>query len=139
MDTVAAKPAVFEDRIAALRPRECLLACEIAEGIVGWGSVARYSPRPGYSVACETSVYLARAAQGRGLGSKLEEALLARAHAAGYRHLVAKVMAANEASVRFHQRHGYEVVGRQRDVGYLDGAWQDVVILQRVFDDVPPP
>ena len=48
---------------------------------------------------------------------------------------VAKILAANARSVRFHRRFGYQVVGRQRDIGCLNGRWHDVVILQLVFDD----
>jgi len=52
---------------------------------------------------------------------------------------VAKITAANDASVRFHLRHGFERVGTQREIGHLKGAWQDVVILQRILDAGDPP
>ena len=56
----------------------------------------------------------------------------------GYRHLVAKIMAVNEGSLRFHLERGYEQVGRQREIGFLNGTWHDVVILQRILRDVGP-
>ncbi len=34
-------------------------------------------------------------------------------------------------------RLDYAVVGTQRQVGYQDGRWQDVVILQLILEDVP--
>ena len=107
-------------------------------GVAGWGIVKRYSDRPGYAIACETSLYVAEAENGRGIGSELLGALIRRAHELGYRHLVAKIMASNERSVAFHERRDYELVGRQRRIGIVNGSHQDVVILQRLLSDEAP-
>ena len=45
----------------------------------------------------------------------------------------ASIRAENDASIRFHERHGFEQVGRQREVGYVRGRWADVLIMQRIF------
>ena len=45
---------------------------------------------------------------------------------------------ANAVGLAFHEAFGYEVVGVQRDIGYLDGRWEDVVVLQKVLDEVRP-
>ncbi len=133
MDTEPVGAADFEARLAALTPREALLVAGDAGPVAGWGIVKRYSDRPGYAVACETSVYVAEAAQGRGIGARLLDALVVRAGALGYRHLVAKIMGVNERSVEFHARHGFDLVGRQRDVGRIDGISHDIVIMQRLL------
>ncbi len=138
MDTEPFTAERFRAALAAMSPREAVLVGETAAGVVGYGLIKRYSDRPGYAVACETSVYLAEDETSRGYGALLVEALVERARQARYRHLVAKIMAVNEASVRFHQREGFEVVGRQREIGWLAGVWHDVVILQRILEDVEP-
>jgi len=138
MDSDPVSADFFRDQLDGMSPREALIVGETAEGVLGYGLVKRYSDRRGYAVACETSVYFAEDATGRGYGALLLEALVERARQARYRHLVAKIMAVNEASVRFHQRSGFEMVGRQRDIGCLDGVWHDVVILQRILEDVEP-
>ncbi len=42
------------------------------------------------------------------------------------------------ASIEYNLRFGYEVVGIQREIGFKNGHWQDVAVLQLVLDDVPP-
>lgn len=134
MDTERRQPCYFEKLIG--RCGEALLVAEVARSVIGWSIVKRYSDRYGYRFACETSIYISESCQDGGLGTKLFAATMDRARKLGYRHVVAKVLATNDSSIRFHERFGYETVGRQRAIGYLNGAWQDVVIMQLVFDDV---
>ena len=49
-------------------------------------------------------------------------------------HLVAKIWARNEVSVSYNLKLGYEIVGVQRKIGFVNGEWVDVVIMQYVFD-----
>ncbi len=133
MDTEPASAEGFRGQLARLSEREALLSGESDDQVVGYGLVRSYSDRGGYAVACETSVYVAEEHTGCGHGGRLLAALVARAETAGYHHLVAKIMAVNRASVRFHQRHGFEIVGTQRRIGRLGGIWHDVVILQRIL------
>jgi phosphinothricin acetyltransferase len=131
MDTEPVDEGYFKGILDA-NQREAILVGDLDSQIVGWGVVKRYSERQGYRFTCETSVYVARAHWNRGYGSELLEAVIARAEALGYRHLVAKILAVNESSIRFHERFGFQVVGRQHAIGFLDGTWHDVVIMQRV-------
>lgn len=128
-------------QIEAFGPREALLLLESASRpeVIGWGIIKRYSERSGYRFTCETAVYLRPGSEGRGHGSRIKRALIDRCRHLGYRHMVAKILARNTASIEYNKRLGYEVVGVQRDVGYQNGQWQDVVILQYVLDDVEPP
>ncbi|MCB1187754.1 N-acetyltransferase [bacterium] len=123
---------------AGFNERECLLVLEIDGEASGWGIIKRYSERQAYSVACETAVYLRRALRRRGLGTYLKRHIIEKCRELGYHHLVAKIFANNEASIRYNMRLGYELVGIQREIGWLDGHWQDVAILQLVLGDVPP-
>ena len=77
--------------------------------------------------------------RGRGLGSFLQRALMDRCRELGYHHLVAKIFADNQTSIRLHQRFGYRMVGVQKEIGIVDGRWQDVAILQYVFDENDSP
>lgn len=127
----------FGQRLAALGERECLLVLTDGE-VVGWGIVKQYSDRLGYRVAGETSIYLDRRLRGRGYGTRLQQALMEQCRAFGYHHVVARIWASNEGSISFHQKFGYELVGVQREVGFLGGQWRDVAILQRLFPEVGP-
>ena len=64
--------------------------------------------------------------------------MIERCRAYGYHHLVAKILADNTRSIEYNLRFGYERVGVQREIGFKNGHWQDVAILQLVLDDVAP-
>ncbi|MEM1367204.1 MAG: N-acetyltransferase family protein [Cyanobacteria bacterium P01_H01_bin.15] len=130
MDTEPQSPADVAGWIEKFCDRERLFVGEVAGLVVGWGVIKRYSDRPGYRVCCETSVYLTSTATGCGYGSRLQQHLLAEVESLEYRHIVVKVVTANQGSVRFHQRFGFEIVGVQKNIGFIDGVWYDVVILQ---------
>jgi len=58
-----------------------------------------------------------------------------RALDAGVHVLVAAIDGANEASIRFHERLGFEVVGRMPQTGLKFGRWLNLVLMQRILDD----
>lgn len=124
--------------VRTLVDREALLVAEESARVVGWAVLKRYSEREGYRFTAETSVYLHRSHRGRGLGSAMQEALLERARALEYHHLVARIWATHKHSLALHRKFGYELVGIQREVGYVDGQWHDVAILQRLLDPRAP-
>ena len=45
----------------------------------------------------------------------------------GYHNLYALVTGENERSCRFHEHHGYERFGVQKDTGWKHGRWHDVI------------
>lgn len=118
-----------------LGPRETIIVYDEDGDVLGWGIAKRYSDRPGYAVAAETSVYLDRRHLGRGLGSRLQARLMEWCREAGYHHLVAKIWADNEGSLAMHRHFGYELVGVQREIGLVGGIRRDVAILQCLLPD----
>jgi len=118
--------------------RECILVASLGTQLAVWGIVKKYSDRPGYALACETSVYVAESYHGQGFGRALQYAIIQKAWEFGYRHLVAKILAVNQTSVHFHRRFGYHIAGIQTKIGFLNGIWHDVVIMQRILTDAQP-
>ncbi len=127
----------FRRRLEQLHPREALLVAEDGP-VVGWGIVKRYSDRVGYRVACETSIYLDRRRRGQGYGTRLQQVLMKTCRRLEYHHVVAKIWASNQESLRFHQKFGFELVGVQKEIGYIGGEWRDVAILQCLLAEVGP-
>ncbi len=122
------------ERIATLDDRESLLVLEEDARVQGWGIVKFYSDRPGYNRACETSLFLRRSEIGRGLGSRLQEALLEAARQAEFHHVLVRIWAANASSIAMHAKFGFTIVGTQNEVGFVDGNWVDVTIMQCLLD-----
>jgi phosphinothricin acetyltransferase len=137
MDTQPTSAGRYLDLLHALTLREVLVVATPAgqdDQVCGWGIVKRYSDRPGYHVACETSVYVHERHQGQGFGAAIQAELLRHARALGYRHVAAKILATNIASIAFHRRFGFEDAGLQRRIGLIDGVWHDVAIMQHLIE-----
>jgi L-amino acid N-acyltransferase YncA len=108
-----------------------LVGEDLDGALLGYAYAARFRDRPAYRFTVETSVYLRSDAVGRGLGRRLYEPLLAMLEAAGFTQAVAAVTLPNAASVRLHERLGFERAGTYRQVGWKFGAWHDVGLWQR--------
>ncbi|MGZ4332730.1 MAG: N-acetyltransferase family protein [Gaiellaceae bacterium] len=99
--------------------------------VVGWVAVSPVSDRCVYGGVVENSVYVDRAARGQGVGQLLLEELIASTEAAGIWTIQTGIFPENDASVRLHERVGFEVVGRRRRLGKLRDVWRDVLLLER--------
>lgn len=114
--------------------REKLYVLRSASGVIGWGIIKRYSDRNGYRFACETAIYLTFSELRKGYGSQIKKFLIQQCKTLEYRHLVAKIFATNTASIEYNLKLGYEIVGRQKDIGFKNGRWLDVVIMQYLIE-----
>lgn len=118
-----------------LTERETVVVLEASGSVDGWGIVKKYSDRPGYRVACETSLYVRRNRSGRGFGTAIQQELHRRARSLGYHHIVAKIWADNERSIGMHRKLGFRMVGIQNEIGLVDGIRRDIALMQRVLTD----
>lgn len=119
--------------VKKLGDRGALLVATQTDRVIGWGIIKEYSDRAGYQVCCETSIYLDDQETGKGYGNYLQTVLINWVKTFNYHHIVAKILADNAGSIRFHQRFGFEIVGVQKEIGFLNGRWHDVVIMQRLL------
>jgi phosphinothricin acetyltransferase len=131
-----------EHRVAWMRQqRETRFPVLVAESdheVVGFTTYEHFRGEgkwPGYRYTAELSIHVAEAHWGRGVGRALMDELVARARDAGIHVLVAGIDGANEASIRFHERLGFEVVARMPQTGVKFGRWLDLVLMQRVLDN----
>ena len=99
--------------------------------IVGWAALSPASKRRCYAGVVENSVYVARDAQGRGLGRQLLEALIEGARHAGIWTIQTSIFPENRASLRLHERCGFRVVGMRDRIAKRDGIWRDTIFLER--------
>lgn len=116
--------------LSGLDPRETLLVAQEGESVIGWGIVKLYSERPGYRLACETSVFLKRDHLGQGIGSLVQKELMASARNGGFHHVLVRIWAQNDSSIAMHRKFGFTIVGTQQEIGEMDGQWIDVTIMQ---------
>ncbi len=111
-----------------------VLVAENDDGsVMGFASLSPYRSRPAYSTSAENSVYVARPAQGKGIGKALMVALIETATERGFHALFARISGDNAPSVAVHTSVGFEIVGVERQVGRKFGRWLDVTLMQRLL------
>ena len=124
----------IEKWIANFNNRERLYVCiDDKQNVIGWGIIKKYSDREGYRFACETAIYLKSSETGKGYGSKMKRFMIEECKRLDYHHMVAKIFSTNIASIVYNQKIGYEIVGTQKEIGYRDGKWLDMVIMQYII------
>lgn len=135
MDEVIKTEQDIADWVKKFNDRERLLVLKKADKIIGWGIIKKYSDRTGYRTTGETAIYLTASEIGKGYGTFFKKHLLQICKELDYRHLVAKILGGNKASIAYNQRLGYTIVGTQKEVGFRDGQWHDVVIMQYLIKE----
>ena len=135
MDTEPHSGEDIGELISSLGPREAIFVIQTDQSVRGWGIVKKYSDRPGYTIACETSVYLFRDLLRQGLGRQLQLELLRFARTARYHHVVTKIWADNASSIAFHTACGFSLVGIQSQIGFVDGFFRDIAIMECLLND----
>jgi L-amino acid N-acyltransferase YncA len=136
-DGIATRNATFETAVPSWGEWERAhmddyrLVGRVDGEIVGWAALSRVSDRQCYRGVAEDSVYVRDGHHGQGVGRALLSALVSRAEAAGVWTIQAGVFPENLASLKLHVACGFRVVGVRERIGQLDGAWRDVVLLER--------
>jgi phosphinothricin acetyltransferase len=103
-------------------------------GVLGYAYAGPHRPRVAYRFTVENSIYLAPAAQRRGIGGKLLAALIEACESKGYRQMVAVIGdSANAGSVAVHRNAGFEMIGTHPNVGFKFGRWLDTISMQRAL------
>ncbi len=132
--------ATFETRLRSAEEvrlwfggRYPIVAVEDGEEVIGFASASTYRSRECYAGIAEFSVYVERAARGRGVGRLAMQALLEAAEAAGFWKLVSRVFVENTASRALLRSSGFREVGTYEKHGRLDGVWRDVVIVEKLL------
>lgn len=104
--------------------------------VVGWVAASAISSRPAYRGVVEHSVYVDRAARGKGIGRLLLDAFIAAAEEAGIWTIQSSVFPENAASLRIHEAAGFRIVGRRERIaragaGPHAGEWRDTILIER--------
>ncbi len=116
----------MRERVAAIGENYPYLVAEENGEILGYVYAAQFKLRQAYKYSVEASIYVKSQAKQKGIGSQLYEKLLAELAETDVHTIIAGISLPNEASVRFHEKLGYEKVAHFREVGYKLGRWVDV-------------
>jgi phosphinothricin acetyltransferase len=134
--TFDTEPQTLDEKIEWFRetthPYVVLVADRGGE-VVGWASLRRFRQKAAYRYTAENSVYVRKDCFGDGVGTALMRRLVDLGAANGFHTIIAGIAGENPASVRLHERMGFEVVGTEREVGYKFERWVDVTWMQKIL------
>lgn len=132
--------ATFETRLRAAEDvrqwfdgSHPIVVIEDAGKVIAFAATFTYRPRGCYDGVAETMVYVGRDFRGRGVGRIALEALVDEVERSGFWKLVSRIFPDNEASRALVRSVGFREVGVYERHGQLDGAWKDVVIVERLI------
>ncbi len=125
-ETEALTVAEMENRIVETSEEYPYLIAEFDGVIQGYIFAAQFKLRQAYKHSVEVSIYVRNQAKQKGIGSELYEQFLEELAETDVHALMAGISLPNDASVRFHEKLGYEKVAHFREVGYKLGRWVDV-------------
>jgi L-amino acid N-acyltransferase YncA len=110
-----------------------VVAHDQAGHLAGWAALNPYSRRRAYRGVADLSIYVARAARGKGVGSALLAEVEERARDAHFHKIVLFTFAINDAARALYRKFGYRDVGIFFEQGRLDGRFIDVLAMEKIL------
>ncbi|CAN5266627.1 GNAT family N-acetyltransferase [soil metagenome] len=122
----------MQERIGETYENYPYLVAEIDGEIQGYVYATQFRLRQAYKYAVEASIYVRNQQKQRGIGSELYRAFFEALKETDVHTILAGISLPNDASIRFHEKLGYEKVAHFREVGYKLGRWVDVGFWERL-------
>jgi L-amino acid N-acyltransferase YncA len=143
-DVIATSTAVYSEMPVTLENRQEWFRARVAQGypvlvarddtgVIAYATFGDFRSWPGYRFTVEHSVHVRADRRGRGVGTRLMEALLPRARALGKHVMIGGIDADNAPSIRMHERLGFERSAHMKEVGRKFDRWLDLVFMQRTL------
>ena len=127
--TFETEPVSFEEmrnRIGAIVKDYPYFVAEENDQILAFAYAAQYKSRCAYRSSIEVSVYVKNGTKGKGIGTKVYEKLFTELEQSDVHAIIAGIALPNEASIRLHEKFGFEKVAHFREVGFKFYKWIDV-------------
>lgn len=132
----------FTGRIEGTLRKYPYLVAIVDGRIVGYAYAGTFKGRRAYDCSVETSIYIDRTFHGQGIGRMLYEALEERLKAQGITNMYACIAYTEQedeyltnASVRFHERMGFQLCGTFHRCAVKFGRSYDMVWMEKFLFD----
>ena len=107
---------------------------EDAGSVVGYAYATPWRKRIAYRFTVETAIYLDKDGAGNGIGSKLYADLIEKLRKRNMHAVMGMITIPNPASIRLHEKLGFEKVAEYPQVGRKFDRWIDVGCWQLLLD-----
>lgn len=123
----------FEKKLTHINKDYPFFVYEENNEILGYAYASKWRLKAAYNKTVETTVYLKDGYGGRQIGSKLYKTLLDRLKDLEYHVVLGGLTLPNDASVKLHEKFGFEQVSHFKEVGKKFDTWLDVGFWQLTF------
>jgi L-amino acid N-acyltransferase YncA len=113
-------------RIKSITENYPFLVFEETEQVLGYAYITQWKARFAYRFSAEDTVYLHPDSVGKGIGSKLMEALIVELKNTDLHAIVGGIALPNEASVALHEKFGFRKIAQFEEIGFKFDRWVDV-------------
>lgn len=113
-------------RIKSVTQNHPWIVYEKKNTILGYTYASQWKKRSAYRHSIETGIYLHSKHLGKGIGTKLQKALLAKLENQSIHSVIAGIALPNPASIALYEKLGFEKVAHFKEVGYKFNQWVDV-------------
>ena len=102
--------------------------------IAGWAALGPWSPKKGYDIMAEGSVYIHPEFQFKGLGSILLKEIVEEGKRVGLHSILARITTDNLHSIYLNDKEGFVRIGVLKEAGQKFNRYLDVMILQKMLN-----
>lgn len=128
----------FARRVDAVSQVYPYLVLEQDGRVLGYAYAHPIAERAAYGWGAELSIYLHPDAAGRGAGTRLYRVLMELLRLQGVRTVYGLVASPNPASERLYASMGFDLMGVQRNAGYKNGSWIDLLWFEKAIAPYTP-
>ena len=100
--------------------------------VIGWCDVMR-KPRPIYAHSGVLGMGLLPEFRRKGIGKELIQPTLAAAREFGFHRVELTVREDNANAIALYKKVGFEIEGLQRDAFLVDGVYENLIMMARLF------
>ena len=111
--------------------------------VAGYAYASKHREREAYQWTCECSVYMHNDFRGKAIAKLLYELLFQILKQQQFRNVYAGITMPNDASIRFHEKCGFEKFAYYENIGFKFSSWHSVGWWKLQINDydqqLPPP
>lgn len=116
----------MRNRIRTISEQYTWLVYEESGRILGYCYASAWKKREAYRHTVESTVYIDRASQNRGIGTRLMKALIEALKNTPAHTVITCISIPNPQSVTLHEKLGFRQASKFKETGYKFGRWIDV-------------
>ncbi len=111
------------------------LVFEENKKIIAYAYAIPWKGRSAYRFSVETSIYVDQSAHKKGIGTALYSSLIEQLRSQNFHAIIGGITLPNDASIRLHEKLGFNKIAEFKEVGFKFGEWRNVGYWQLIIQN----